>query len=156
VLGATRRGFAQRRELARARHRRLLARAAPGRRTTHATAARRAARRYALGNAREGRHMTHKLFELTRDSFEPLLQARFALRLEGGLLELELVELKSLGASRGTHREPFSLIFRGPREHWFAQGTYPVQHPKLGTLPLFLVPVGPDAAGMMQYQAIFT
>jgi hypothetical protein len=100
--------------------------------------------------------MMPSLSELTRSSFEPLLHARFALRLPEQSLELELIELKSLGSARASHREPFSLIFRGPREHWFRQGTYPVQHPKLGTQALFLVPVGPDAAGMMQYQAIFT
>ncbi|HKU42044.1 MAG TPA: hypothetical protein VJR89_27990 [Polyangiales bacterium] len=100
--------------------------------------------------------MSLKLFELTRSSFEPLLHQRFALRIDEQPIELELVELKSLGSSRTTHREPFSLIFRGPREHWFTQGTYPVQHAKLGTLPLFLVPVGPDEWGKMLYQAIFT
>jgi hypothetical protein len=100
--------------------------------------------------------MIPSLSELTRSSFEPLLHGRFALRLEDQSLELELVELKALGCARASKREPFSLIFRGPREHWFRQGTYPVQHPQLGTQALFLVPVGPDASGRMQYQAIFT
>lgn len=100
--------------------------------------------------------MTTTLAELSRTSFEPLLHARFSMRVGPELsLELELVELTSLGAARGSWREPFSLIFAGPGAPWVSQGTYAIEHPELGSQPLFVVPVGPDARGRMQYQAIF-
>ena len=95
------------------------------------------------------------LAQLTRTSFEPLLHARFSVQVSGRAHELELVALSSLGGGRPEQREPFSLIFRGPREGWFQQGTYAVEHPELGPQTLFLVPIGPDAHGM-QYEAIFT
>jgi hypothetical protein len=100
--------------------------------------------------------MSTSLADLSRTFFEPLLHARFSMRVgPEQSLELELVELKSLGAARGNWREPFSLIFAGPGVPWVHQGTYSVEHPELGCQPLFLVPVGPDATGRMQYQAIF-
>ena len=34
------------------------------------------------------------------------------------------------------------------------QGTYKVEHEKLGTLEIFLVPIGPDKEGLC-YEAIF-
>lgn len=95
------------------------------------------------------------LAQLTRTSFEPLLHARFSVRVGERAHELELIALQSLGSGRTEQREPFSLIFRGSREGWFQQGTYPVEHPELGPQAIFLVPIGPDAHGM-QYQAIFT
>ena len=52
----------------------------------------------------------------------------------------ELAEANALPQSPGAPREPFSLIFTGPA---VAQGVYALEHPELGTLELFLVPVGP-------------
>jgi hypothetical protein len=95
------------------------------------------------------------LSDLTRAVFEPLLHARFGVRVGAQQLELELIEVKSLGAAQPPRREPFSLIFRGPRAPGFTQGTYPLAHPEIGEQQLFLVALGPDQTGM-QYQAIFT
>jgi hypothetical protein len=96
------------------------------------------------------------LAELTRDSFAPLLRQRFALRAGDTTLELELVEVKSLGAApRANMREPFSLLFEGPNASVLQQGTYLLAHAELGEQPLFLVPVGRNAE-RTTYQAIFT
>lgn len=76
-------------------------------------------------------------------------------------LQLELVEARSL-ASDGTRaegsrraREPFSIVFKGPATPIIPQRIYALTHDGLGSLELFLVPVGPDQGGML-YQAIFT
>lgn len=102
--------------------------------------------------------MTLTLAELTKTVFEPLLHARFSVSVGGEPpLELELIELNepaTRGCAPGSGRQPFSLIFRGPRDPWFQQGTYAIEHPELGAQQIFLVPVGPDAHGM-QYQAVF-
>jgi hypothetical protein len=50
--------------------------------------------------------------------------------------------------------ENFSVIFRGPRGQSFAQRIHTLEHEKLGTFDLFLVPIGPDDNGMC-YEAIF-
>ena len=60
-------------------------------------------------------------------------------------------------------RQPFSLIFLctqelgGSAASYLQQGTYPIAHSTLGTLDLFIVPIGPgQTSGGMQYQAIFS
>jgi hypothetical protein len=48
----------------------------------------------------------------------------------------------------------FSLHFLAPQGRWLPQGIYPVKHPTLGTLEIFLVPTGAlhDGHG---YHAVF-
>ena len=49
----------------------------------------------------------------------------------------------------------FSLIFAAPRGPWLPQAIYPMRHAALGTMEIFLVPIGSlgEANG---YQAVFT
>ena len=49
----------------------------------------------------------------------------------------------------------FSLLFAGPKGAWLPQAIYPVRHPALGVIDIFLVPIVPleDGNG---YQAVFT
>ena len=49
---------------------------------------------------------------------------------------------------------PFSLTLSGPRNPLLPQGTYAVQHPVLGVIDLFLVPLGQDAQST-QYAVTF-
>ena len=51
-------------------------------------------------------------------------------------------------------RTPFSLVFRGPAGGALPQRIYRLEHPELGSLDVFLVPIGPDAGGMC-YEAVF-
>jgi hypothetical protein len=75
----------------------------------------------------------------------------------GGENVLELVEAKSLPPQPGAPRpEPFSLIFRGPRDRPLDQRIHTIEHDRLGRLGLFLVPIGPGSDGRgPYYQAIF-
>ena len=52
-------------------------------------------------------------------------------------------------------RNPFSLRFAGPAEPFLPQRTYTLQHETLGTLEIFLVPIGRTANGFI-YEAVFT
>ena len=70
---------------------------------------------------------------------------------------MRLVEAKTTGP-RPFHeggRLPFSLIFRADDARHLPQRIYPIDHERLGTLEIFLVPLGP-ADGGMRYQAVFT
>jgi hypothetical protein len=72
-------------------------------------------------------------------------------------MELTLSEAKALGTPGSTYqsrREPFSLLFHGPKSFYVPQKIYPLEHEAIGTLEIFLVPVGPDERGM-RYEAIF-
>lgn len=94
---------------------------------------------------------------------EDLTVARFADRIgqhfrlttdEAGMLDVELVECERLGGTV-LEREPFSLVFLGPREPVLPQRIYELTHNELGELEIFLVPIAQDADGT-RYQAIFT
>lgn len=76
----------------------------------------------------------------------------------GASRALELVEIEDLGtetAVEASGRRPFSLIFCELAGAYLPQQTYSIEHPALGRLDLFLVPIGPDQRGM-RYQAVFT
>ena len=75
---------------------------------------------------------------------------------DGSTLDLELVSV-TLGSApndAGERRVPFSIVFRGPLEPLLPQQIYGFDHDELGSFELFIVPIGPDEAGM-QYQAVF-
>jgi len=102
------------------------------------------------------------LDRLTVSDFVGHVNAAFRiLRRSGEVLDLELIEAKTIGEGRrpdspGIRQQAFSLIFRGPHDRLLPQSVYPVEHPTLGTLEIFLVPLGPegDSKGL-HYQAVF-
>ena len=87
------------------------------------------------------------------ESFAPLQGSGFGLQHGYDTLELQLEQVRAL--SGGFNRQGFALLFRGPREPVLPQETYPITHPSLGTLEIFIVPVGLEAGGAL-YEAIFT
>lgn len=103
------------------------------------------------------------LESLSADSFAEHLGTVFRLRAGAGEpLPLELVEVRRAtyaddpaAVGPAGRREPFNLLFRGPRNPYARQGTHRLEHDRLGTLEIFLVPLGPDAAGM-RYEAVFS
>ncbi|MBK9062174.1 MAG: hypothetical protein IPL89_03130 [Acidobacteria bacterium] len=70
-----------------------------------------------------------------------------------GLVLSEVTNLARKGDA-GPRRAPFSLVFRGPLSPVLPQRIWPLEHAALGTLEIFLVPIGPDAEGM-RYEAVF-
>lgn len=53
----------------------------------------------------------------------------------------------------GLRAEPFSLVFVG--DVVLEQRIHALTHPVLGALEIFLVPIGPDPSGRLQYEAVF-
>jgi len=91
---------------------------------------------------------------LTLDDFKPRLQDEFRLTAPAGEIVMKLVEVLRVGhaARKGG---AFSLMFLSPKGPFLPQAIYPLAHPALGTLELFLVPLGPTGDGNA-YQAVFT
>jgi hypothetical protein len=88
---------------------------------------------------------------LTIGDFAPQLHTRFRVaQLEN--YELELTEVTD---QSNAQLEQFSLIFTGVDSPLLQQGTFTLVHPRLGECQLFLVPIGPNGAGM-RYQAAFS
>jgi hypothetical protein len=105
---------------------------------------------------------------LTAGDFRPHHGTQF--RLTGGSfddggpvsLDAELVEITEHSGASGSFRVPFTVLFHGPLRPVMAQGICRVEHEELGTLELFIVPVGPDepadpgqASTAMRYEAVF-
>jgi len=94
--------------------------------------------------------------ELTLDSFAPHHGTTFRLfPTDGQAFDVELAEARSIGRSPSPGmRDPFSLVFRSASKGHVPQRIYRLEHPVMGRLDLFLVPIGPDESGM-RYEAIF-
>ena len=87
--------------------------------------------------------------------FAPHIDTAFVVSGEGApTLTLTAVEAGPGGLGPG-HRAPFSLLFSGPRQSMLWQGIHTLEHPALGRLDLFLVPIEPDVHGA-RYEAVFT
>jgi hypothetical protein len=97
------------------------------------------------------------LDKLRSADFAPYLNQTFDLYYGGaeplGVELIEVTDLKSRGGD-SDHRAPFSIVFRGPTDNLLPQKIYRIEHEKMGTLDIFLVPIMPDKLGL-RYEAIF-
>jgi hypothetical protein len=94
---------------------------------------------------------------LTFDDFQPLLRQGFALNYPGHAEVLTLTEVR-LGRTGALPGLPpsFSLLFEGEsRVTMLGQSTYRLENATLGSLEVFLVPVGRLPAGNFRYEAVF-
>jgi hypothetical protein len=100
------------------------------------------------------------LDSLESADFSPYLNQPFRICAESlAPIEAKLIEVTDLGSGpageqEAVPRQPFSIVLRGPGDVVLPQRIYRVEHEEMGTLDLFLVPIGPDARGM-RYEAIF-
>jgi hypothetical protein len=74
--------------------------------------------------------------------------------IEARLIEATPSSAASASSPPNERRAPFSLVFRGPDSPPLSQRIYRLEHPELGVLDVFLVPIGQDAGGM-RYEAVF-
>jgi hypothetical protein len=68
-------------------------------------------------------------------------------------IELRVDSVQDLPPHR-MREAPFSLVLKGPREPLLPQATYSLEHPGLGSIALFLVPIGQDREAT-RYEATF-
>jgi hypothetical protein len=90
---------------------------------------------------------------LTAADFEPRLNETFRLQHAEGELPLKLHEVQRLAHAKRAGGG-FSLVFVSPPGPFFTQSVYPLRHDGMGTIEMFLVPLGPGEGGNL-YQAIF-
>lgn len=97
------------------------------------------------------------LEELKEEVFAQHLNTKFYVQLEDRKVELELVKVvgdkSSMDKVEGVER--FAIYFLGPGDFYLPQRIYHIEHEVLGTMLIFIVPVGAQA-GRYQYEAIFT
>lgn len=91
---------------------------------------------------------------LTIDDFRQHLDTAFELSTPQASVTILLAQVNDLGPAL---REggAFSLLFTAADRPVLPQAIYSIAHPGLGTLDLFLVPIG-SVAGGFGYEAVFT
>ncbi len=89
-------------------------------------------------------------------AFAATVDEDYRIALEGGAsIALTLVAARPVaGGAPGPDPTAFALEFRGPRTPAFGQGLVPLDHPRLGRLELFVVPIGEGPDGR-RYEAVF-
>jgi hypothetical protein len=97
---------------------------------------------------------TVDLAALRIGDFETHLEAVFEMQTAGGMVPLKLSTVTPAGDS-GRDGGAFSLLFVAPKGPSLQQAIYSLEHPALGAMEIFLVPIGPLSGGN-GYQAIFT
>jgi len=96
------------------------------------------------------------LDRLTREQFAPYLDQTFRTSFNSSTVDLVLISADRLAdGAAADGRQPFSLVFRGPRTPVLTQKIHRLHHGTLGPLDIFIVPIGPDHLGM-RYEAIFS
>jgi hypothetical protein len=90
---------------------------------------------------------------LPHATFTENLNSDFSILLdETTTVQLVLVEVSDL--RERDRYQAFSILFRGPRESMVPQGLYKIEHGRMGSFDIFLVPVGVGEEGY-QYEAVF-
>jgi hypothetical protein len=93
---------------------------------------------------------------LNEEEFSKHVNTLFSINLDDeSSVDLELVEVKGYvlrpGDAKGMER--FSVFFKGPKP-LLPQSTYSLSHEEMGTIDIFLVPIGVDGDGF-RYEAVF-
>lgn len=94
------------------------------------------------------------LDKLAREDFEPLLGTTLQLVCGQVLVGVELTEARAINSPSPRATTPFAIVLRAPRDFRGGQGMYRLEHPTLGPIDLFLVPIAPDAKGA-NFEAVF-
>jgi len=94
------------------------------------------------------------LAKLKIGDFSSHLDTHFELQAKGNKIPLKLAKAEPGGESK-RDGGAFSLLFVAPAGRVLPQAIYPLTHPALGTMEIFLVPVGPLQGGN-GYHAVFT
>jgi hypothetical protein len=95
-------------------------------------------------------------FELNKAAFLAQLNTEFRIRNTRSQVLVKLVEVTDLKHRKGARkdREGFSLVFRDSTVARLDQGTYEIQHEKLGKFSFLLVPVPSRRKDVVSYEAI--
>lgn len=92
---------------------------------------------------------------LTIDVFSDKVNQAFVLDEPGAPpIELKLIEAKLITNYLKAERAPFSLLFTTTGDFILPQRLYQTRHEALGSVPLFIVPIG-KKGDVVTYQAIF-
>ena len=94
------------------------------------------------------------LDRVSKEDFEPLVGRKVKVYQGDASADVEVKEVVATRSPSPRATEPFRIVLRS-RDGWVAtQGIFRIEHPALGALELFAVPIGPDGEGLC-YEIIF-
>jgi hypothetical protein len=72
-------------------------------------------------------------------------------------VELRLTDVNTISSelANAQQKVSYSLLFEGPQSPFLAQGLYQLDNQSLGSMEIFLVPIGQKSSGAYCYQAVF-
>ena len=93
--------------------------------------------------------------EITHEMFADHLEKTFRIHCGDEFLDVELteVEVREGQAIEGL-RQPFTLIFRGPKDRTLGEGLYKVENEDVGTVELYIIPII-TVGDRQNYQVVF-
>jgi hypothetical protein len=92
---------------------------------------------------------------LTLEHFAGCVNETFTAALEDMRIEFVLVEARPLPVrTPQAQRAPFALLFRNTAAFLFPQQIYPMRHPRIGEVGIFIVPIAREREGFL-YEAVF-
>jgi hypothetical protein len=86
--------------------------------------------------------------------YRPHIGTDFTIDAGDWRIALRLASVVDDGNANGMRQ--FSLLFHGPGDRVLSDGIYPMQHPALGSLDIFIVPIVGTTAARAIYQACFS
>lgn len=100
--------------------------------------------------------MSQKNREL-REDFQKHLNQDLLVQINDEEYQFTLVEVESLKHSLDDESYSFRLLFYSPFkvDRFYNQGIFSIQMDTENQLPVFMVPIGPNEDGNIQYEAIF-
>ena len=94
------------------------------------------------------------LDRISLEDFLPHVGSGMDVNAHGRSARFTLKEAALINSPSPRESQPFHLIWSAPLDCRLPQGLYRVQHPQLGELELFTVPLGPDGKAFC-YEAVF-
>lgn len=93
--------------------------------------------------------------EITHEMFLDHVAKTFRVHCGEEVLDVELTEV-DVGEAPSVEglRQPFTLIFRGPKERILREGLYKVDHEDVGAFELYVIPII-TVGDRQDYQVIF-
>lgn len=92
--------------------------------------------------------------KITHENFSGHLNALFRIEVEETSLELELVEVEVGKPIDASLRDPFTLIFQGPKDSILAEGSHNLSNDDAGSFELYIIPIV-SLGDQQLYQSIF-
>ena len=92
---------------------------------------------------------------ITPETFAGHVDEIFAVHADGEAMDLVLSEIETHGEPPGEGlRQPFTLIFKGPKNRVLTEGVFAVENAAVGRYELYLIPIL-SPGELQDYQCVF-